>query len=76
MERYKQEEELFVKIVEGLDKGKTFPTFEAPVAYERQLTLTRRRSWPNLIKQSAAEVTHSHVTLNLVLIMMTNALSW
>ena len=44
----------------GPDKGKASPTLEAAVAYERQLTLQRRQTWPNLLRQSAQEV-QAHV---------------
>ena len=61
LQRYKQEGGFFMKTAEGIDKGKTFPTLEEAVAYERQLTMQRRQSWPNLIRQSAQQV-KAHVT--------------
>ena len=61
LKRYKPEGAVFVKTAEGPDKGKTFHSLAEAVAYERQLTMQRRQSWPNLIRQSAQQV-KAHVT--------------
>ena len=50
-----------MKTAEGPDKGKSFHSLAEAVAYERQLTMQRRQSWPNLIRQSAQQV-KAHVT--------------